>query len=270
VRRRQDGKGAGSMQWLSVADYAAMSAHGAARLYDVLAGGAPARRRVNVGLATGHTMIELYHLLAERLNRGRIRLDHVHTYHLDEYVDAGGRLVPADHPLSYRKYMRDHLFSRLDPALGFPEPHIHFPDPSDPARFDRELAAAGGLDLQLLGIGFNGHIGFNEPEDAAAVGVDVFAGRPSRVVELTARTRETNARVAAGGDLGIVPLRAVTMGMQPIVAAREILLLACFSEQQAPLQRMRQGRPTPELPASYLLPHPHATVVYTACNIHLI
>lgn len=254
------------MQWQAVADYQDLSEVGATLIYNAIV--ANDCKRFNLGLATGNTMISLYSLLAEKLNHNRIPLDKLHTYNLDEYVD-GGCAVPEDHLLSYRRYMRENLFCRFDAGLGFGEDNIHFPNPADPERFDRELAEAGGLDFQLLGIGFNGHIAFNEPEDASKVSVEAFADRPSRVIELTALTLETNARLTAGGDHGIVPHHAVTMGMKPILAAREILLLACFSEQQKPLQIMRNGSPTPQLPASYLLGHANATVIYTADKINL-
>ena len=121
--------------------------------------------------------------------------------------------------------------------------HIHFPDPACPAELDELIERLGGLDLQLLGIGFNGHIAFNEPMSEAEIGVEAFAALPTRVVDLTELTIETNARLTAGGDRTQVPRQAVTMGMRPILAAREILLLACFPEQQEPLSRMH-ARPS--------------------------
>ncbi|HEX2949978.1 MAG TPA: glucosamine-6-phosphate deaminase [Armatimonadota bacterium] len=257
------------MRWQVVADYSSMSAYGATCIYQAIVAAANAGTRFNLGLATGNTMIELYRVLADKLNRQQVSLENVHTYNLDEYVDDTGSAVPENHPLSYRKYMQDHLFSRFDAMLGFREDHIHFPDPCDPARFDRELSAAGGLNLQLLGIGFNGHIAFNEPESADVVSREIYAARPSRVIPLTPLTLATNARLTAGGNLDRMPRHAVTMGMASILGAREIMLLACFAEQQAPLQRMQTGSPTPELPASYLLTHANATIVYTADTIQL-
>lgn len=258
------------MHWQSVINYQEMTQFGAERIYNLLAEVANRDRRFNIGLATGNTMIELYHVLAEKLNRNKIRLDHLHTYNLDEYIDENGNTVSESHPLSYRKYMNENLFSRLDRSLGFTKSRIHFPNPHDPLFFDHELAAAGGLDFQLLGIGFNGHIAFNEPEKAEAISCMDFAALPSRIIELTALTLDTNARLTAGGKPEAVPSRAVTMGMKPILNARELLLLACFAEQAKPLRQMRKMRDAaPELPASYLLSHPNSTVVYTVDKINL-
>ncbi len=161
------------------------------------------------------------------------------------------------------------FFHRLDLKLGLNPENIHFPDPKYPGPFDARIRQLGGLDVQLLGIGFNGHIAFNEPMAESEISVEAFAALPTRVIDLTELTIDTNARLTADGDRSQVPRQAVTMGMTPILAAREVLLLACFAEQQEPLQRMRRGRPTPELPASYLLSHPNATVIYTGDKIRL-
>jgi len=257
------------LQWIRVDDYESMSAAGAARIAASLEPGLRAGRPVLLGLATGNTMLVLYRRLAELLSRRGLSLSQLHTFNLDEYVGADGRWVPEDHPLSYRAYMENNLFARLDPALGLNPDHIHFPDPANPAAVDDLIRQLGGLDLQLLGIGFNGHIAFNEPMAEAEIGVEAFAALPTRVIDLTELTIETNSRLTAGGDRTKVPRQAVTLGMKPILEAREILLLACFPEQQEPLGKMLRGRPTPELPASYLLNHPHSTIIYTGDTICL-
>ena len=256
------------MNWIKVKNYEEMSRMGAEKIYRVIAEKTKEGRRVNIGLATGNTMIRLYELLAELLNRNRIRLNLLHTWNLDEYAENSGSAVSAAHPLSYRKYMREHLFRRFDPALGFSETNIHFPDPAAPERFDHELESAGGTDLQLLGIGFNGHIAFNEPLEKTEISTEKFAELPRRLIRLKPLTIETNRRLTAEGE-DIVPEYAVTMGMKQILASRHLLLLACFPEQEKPLKQMRSGKPTPELPASYLLNRPDSEIVYCADVISL-
>ncbi len=256
------------MKWIKVENYEAMSQLGSEKIYQVIAEKTAQGKQVNIGLATGNTMIRLYELLAERLNRNRIPLQLLHTWNLDEYAQENGRAVPVTHPLSYRKYMTEHLFRRFDPALGFSEANIHFPDPASPERFDRALANAGGTDLQLLGIGFNGHIAFNEPMEKSEISVEEFAELPSRVIRLKELTIETNRRLTAEGR-DVVPEHAATMGMKQILASRHLLLLACFPEQEKPLKRMRSGEPTPELPASYLLNRPDSEIVYCTDVISL-
>lgn len=255
--------------WKKVDNYHAMSEYGAERIFQVIAKASQQGKRVNIGLATGNTMLELYPLLAKKLNQNKISLEGLHTYNLDEYVAGDGHPVSPKHPLSYQRYMQENLFQHLDATLGFTEIQRHFPDPVNPSGFDQALAQAGGLDLQLLGIGFNGHIAFNEPQSKMEISVADFAALPTRVIDLKPLTIATNARLTAGGDERLVPRQAVSMGMKPILAARTLLLLACFPEQTAPLQKICSGEVSPELPASYLLQHADAEIVYTADTITL-
>ncbi len=258
------------MNWLEVADYEEMSRYGAFRIGRIIRERTAEGKPVHIGLATGNTMLTLYRLLAEEMNRNGIDLRNFHTWHLDEYVGEDGHAVPPEHPLSYRKYMRENLFGRFDPRLGFTEDHAHFPSPENPGRFDDEFRAAGATDLQLLGIGFNGHIAFNEPQSSTEISAEEFAVLPTRVIPLKELTIQTNARLTADGSLDTVPKKAVTMGMKQILQAKELLLLACFREQEIPLKKMRTMKaPSPELPASYLLTAPASETVYTGDRIHL-
>jgi glucosamine-6-phosphate deaminase len=166
--------------------------------------------------------------------------------------------------------MHEMLFSKFDPALGFREENAHFPDPAAPEIYDPAIAAAGGLDLQLLGIGFNGHIAFNEPMREDEISADDFAALPTRVLPLSKETIAQNTKVTADGDASLVPRYAATMGMAPILAAKKCLLLACFEEQTVPLKAiMAKGAPTPLLPASYLWRHPDFRLIYTAGKVSL-
>ena len=254
----------------SVSDYAAMSSVGASILFEEAMRKLAKGERFNLGLATGNTMITLYDELADKFNRAKADLSLLSTWNLDEYASDDHTPVPHDHPLSYWKYMHEMLFSKFDPSLGFREENAHFPDPAAPTTYDPALAAAGGLDLQLLGIGFNGHIAFNEPMKEEEISVEEFGTLPTRVLPLSPETIAQNTAVTAGGDSSLVPRYAATMGMAPILAARKCLLLACFAEQTAPLKAiLAKGRPTPFLPASYLWAHPDFRLIYTADKIDL-
>ena len=250
-------------------NYASMSAIGASILFDEAMRKIVKGERYNLGLATGNTMIELYAQLAAKFNAARADLSLLSTWNLDEYSADGKSAVPHDHPLSYWKYMHEMLFSKFDPALGFREGNAHFPDPAAPEAYDPVIAAAGGLDLQLRGIGFNGHIAFNEPMREDEISVEAFAKLPTRTLPLSKETIEQNTHVTAGGDSSLVPRYAATMGMAPILAAKKCLLLACFEEQVAPLNAIiaRNGAPTPFLPASYLWRHPDFRLIYTADKV---
>ena len=259
-----------NMKVEKVPDYMTMSQRGAEIIYEAVTKALGEGKHFNLGLATGNTMIELYRILAEKLNENKIDLSRLQTWNLDEYASDESHAVPHDHPLSYWKYMHENLFDRFAPERNFKEAQAHFPDPADPGKFDRELEAAGGLDLQLLGIGFNGHIAFNEPEKEEDISVEEFGKLPTRVLPLTEETIAQNTALTAGGDRNLMPRFAATTGMKPILAAKKELLLACFAEQEEPLTRMISGnRATPELPASYLLKHADFTLIYTTDKIDL-
>ena len=253
-----------------IRDYAAMSSAGASILYEAAMRKLSRGERFNLGLATGNTMITLYDELAAKFNAAKADLSLLSTWNLDEYSLDGKCAVPHSHPLSYWKYMHEMLFSKFDPSLGFREENAHFPDPAAPETYDPAIAAAGGLDLQLLGIGFNGHIAFNEPMTEDEISVEDFAQLSTRVLPLSKETIDQNTAVTAGGDSSLVPRYAATMGMAPILAAKKCLLLACFEEQTAPLKAIiAKDRPTPFLPASYLWRHPDFRLIYTADKITL-
>jgi glucosamine-6-phosphate deaminase len=257
------------MRWISVENYGKMSRYGAERLFVVIADRLSSGQQVNVGMATGNTMLKLYAVLAGMLNKSGLDLSRLTTFNLDEYVDENGNNLFLYHPLSYRKYMTDNFFDLLDPYRGFKWENMFFPDAAEPDAYDNLIDQCGGLDIQLLGIGFNGHIGFNEPISETEISKAIFAALPSHIVTLDDRTIQTNAQLTAGDDLDAVPRQAVTMGMKSILKAKEIILLACFAEQAEALEKIKTGAITPELPASFLLEHKATEIVYTADKIKL-
>jgi glucosamine-6-phosphate deaminase len=195
-----------------------------------------------LGLPTGRTPIKLYHELGALHARGVADFSRVTTFNLDEFLGIG-----PDHPGSYRAFMQEHLFSRIN----VPDDRINIlnggaADPAaECARYERAIADAGGIDLQLLGIGTNGHIGFNEPARE-------LAGKTHRVV-LKASTRRSNAALFGGTDA--VPREALSMGMATILRARRIILIATGKSKAGCVQRMLNGVITTRMPASFLQLH---------------
>jgi glucosamine-6-phosphate deaminase len=195
-----------------------------------------------LGLATGSTPVGIYASLVRRYAAGLVRFRDVTTFNLDEYVG-----LPADHPESYFSYMRKHLFDAVDAA---PErcflPNGNAPDlAAECARYDALLAAAGRIDLQLLGIGHNGHIGFNEPDHALLSG--------THIVQLKASTREANARFF--DSLDEVPTHALTMGIGAILKAQSILLVVRGEDKAEIVHRALTGPIATDCPASLLQTH---------------
>jgi glucosamine-6-phosphate deaminase len=205
-----------------------------------------ARGRAVLGLATGNTPVPIYERLVAMHRSGELPFSGVSTYNLDEYYP----ISPAD-PNSYRSYMDRHLFRHVDLAPN----RTHVLDGTVPeafaaehaALFDRMIAAEGGLDFQLLGVGRNGHIGFNEPTQMP---VDEARALPTRLVVLHPVTLADAA--ADFGGAAKVPLRALTVGVAPILAARSILVLAFGARKAESVSRALTGPMTAELPASLL------------------
>lgn len=208
-----------------------------------------ARPDAVLGLATGSTPVATYRLLVERHEAGTgPAYDAVRVFLLDEYVG-----LPIGHPQSYRST----IARELTDALGIPAAAVHAPDP-DPSllpgagtRYEADLVAAGGVDLQLLGIGTDGHLAFNEPGSSL--------GSITRLKTLTDQTRRDNARFF--DDLDGVPRHALTQGLGTILRARHLLLLATGATKAPAVAAAVEGPLTASCPASVLQLHPHATVL---------
>ena len=197
-----------------------------------------------LGGATGSTPLGLYAELVRLNKAGEISFKDASSFNLDEYVGLDGT-----HDQSYRYFMDHNLFDHID----IDKSRTRVPsgiDVSDPAAYDNEIEAAGGVDLQLLGIGNNGHIGFNEPGTPF--------GSLTHIVELTESTREANKRFFKSIDE--VPTHAVTMGVKTVMQAHSIILMAIGPAKAPIMKEMLQGPVTENVPASVLQLHPDVTV----------
>ncbi len=201
------------------------------------------------GLATGSTPIALYQRLVADHQRGELTFKRTTTFNLDEYIGIG-----ADSKQSYRSFMYEQLFRHIDIDLAntyLPE----CPEGENPrvvgAAYEKKIAAAGGIDLQILGIGSNGHIGFNEPSSSLA--------SRTRVKTLTPRTVLDNSRMFDAGEFQ--PQLAITMGIATIMEARHILLLATGSQKAESVRKTIEGPITAMCPASALQMHQHTAVI---------
>jgi glucosamine-6-phosphate deaminase len=196
-----------------------------------------------LGLPTGRTPIRLYHELGSLHKNSQADCSRATTFNLDEFVG-----VTRDDPGSYYTFMREHLFSRVNLHPS----RINFLDGSAPdldaecRRYEHAIAAAGGIDLQLLGIGTNGHIGFNEPA-RELVG-------PTHRVRLKESTRRSNAALF-GGEVARVPKEALSMGVATILKAKRIVLIATGKSKARCVELVLNGPITTKLPASFLQVH---------------
>ena len=201
-----------------------------------------------LGLATGSTPLGTYSNLIDWYKKGDLDFSQVSSVNLDEY-----RGLPADNDQSYRYFMKTNLFDQvnIDQSRTY-VPNGMEPDSDKACRdHDNIINELGGIDLQLLGLGLNGHIGFNEPADEFPKG--------THCVDLTQSTIEANSRFFASIDE--VPTQAYTMGIQSIMLAKKILIIASGANKAEIIARAFLGPVTPEVPASILQMHPDVTLV---------
>jgi len=225
-------------------DYNAMSRRAAA----IIAAQVVSKPDCVLGLATGSTPIGAYQQLVKWHQQGDLSFHEVRSVNLDEYVG----LAPT-HDQSYRWFMQHNLFDHVDILPG----NTNVPSglaedaAAECARYEAVVKSLGYADLQLLGLGNNGHIGFNEPGDAFEL--------ETHVVDLTERTIEANARFFASAD--DVPKQALTMGIGTIMHARSILVVASGADKADAVRKTVQGPVTPDVPASILQLHPNVVVI---------
>ena len=199
-----------------------------------------------LGLATGSTPLGLYAELVRRYQAGEIDFSLARSFNLDEYYP-----IKKGHPQSYNYFMRENLFSKVNFASSrLPDGEADDPQ-GECDKYDAEIKAAGGIDLQILGIGLNGHIGFNEP--AVSYSMSTY------LTELTESTLAANSRFFSEGEFQ--PKSALTMGFGAIFNARSILLLISGASKASIAKKLFEGRIHTDIPACLLLLHPDVTVI---------
>lgn len=232
------------MNLIKVKDYQEMSNEACKKVLEKM----KELERPVLGLATGSTPVGMYERLIEEFKNNRISFKNVITFNLDEYVG-----LTKDNPASYHYFMMDKLFNHVDMPLE----NIHIPNgvaedlQQECLRYEEMIREAGGIDLQILGIGLNGHIGFNEPGTK-------FTSR-THVVKLTESTRQANSRFF--NSIDEVPTEAITMGIETIMESKEIILLVSGENKADTVARLLSGQITEEFPASVLHKHENVTVI---------
>ncbi len=202
--------------------------------------------------------VDQFPILAQKINEQRVSCARTVLINMDEYLTDADEWVPAGHPLSFRGYMERAFYSLLDPELAPPLENRVFPDPAKPEQMGELINKRGGIDACFGGIGINGHLAFNEPpEPGKTMPVDEFAGLPTRVLNLSRETRTINS-VTVGGELAMIPRRAITIGMKEILASRRLRFYCNRPWQSAVVRRALHGPITSACPASLLRRHPDA------------
>ena len=210
-----------------------------------------------LGLATGSSPISTYKNLIKKYENGDLDFSRCYAANLDEYVG-----LTKDNDQSYAYFMYENLFKHVNIKME----NTNIPDGTEKdaakecARYDAVIKALGGVDLQLLGIGHNGHVGFNEPADCFAKGTNI--------IDLTQSTIDANTRFFARKE--DVPTQAYTMGIKTIMSAKKILLVANGKGKADAIYKTVCGPVTPEVPASILQLHPDVTIVADEAALSLL
>ena len=234
------------MKFITVKTYEELSKKAA----DIIAAQIILKNDCVLGLATGSSPVGTYKNLIKKVENGEISFKNVTSVNLDEYVGLDG-----GHDQSYRYFMNDNLFDHVD----IDKSKTYVPNgcaedlDTEGEAYDELIKSLGGIDLQLLGIGLDGHIGFNEPDD--------FFTAATHSVTLVPSTIEANSRFYASKD--DVPKSAITMGMMSIMQAKRILMVANGKAKLDIIKKAMEGPVDPKVPASILQLHPDVTVIYS-------
>jgi len=208
--------------------------------------------------------VQQYPILVELCNRERISWRDVYTFNMDEYCDWQGRAIPREHPLSFEGFMHRVLFSRLEPALAIPPDHVHFPDPVNLDAISRRIEALGGIDTCYGGVGYHGHVAFNEPPASRwfSPSIEAFRGSLTRLVPLAPDSMVMNSIRNTGGDSTHFPQMGVTLGMRDILSARRVRMYCPGGEWQRHILRIAcLGEPDVDYPVTLLQDHPDYLLV---------
>ena len=234
------------MNFIKVKTYEELSTLASA----IICGQVALKPRCVLGLATGSSPLGTYKKIIEKNKAGEVDFSKVKSINLDEYVG-----LSSDHEQSYRYFMNNNLFKHINIDIN----NTYVPNgcatdvEAECKAYDALIEKLGGIDLQLLGIGYDGHIGFNEP--------DTYFEKATHKVALDSSTIEANSRFFASRD--DVPVNAITMGIGGIMSAKRVLLIANGKGKSDIIEKAFFGPITPNVPASILQLHPDLTVIYS-------
>ena len=207
--------------------------------------------------------VDQFPILADLINQKKVPCKNTVFINMDEYLTDEGEWVPPTHPLSFRAFMEKQFYRWIHKKLAPPLENRVFPHPHDPDGIERIVNGRGGVDACFGGIGINGHLAFNEPPGPGeTTTVEHFATRPTRVLNLSRETRTINS-VTVGGEISIIPQRAITVGMKEILASRRLRFYCNRPWQSAVVRRALHGPITAACPASLLRTHSDVTVTIT-------
>ena len=204
-----------------------------------------------------------YPIFAEIVNKEKIDCRNLWTFNMDEYLDWKGRVIPEGHPMSFRGCMKGLLWSRIDEGLRMPEGQMYFPHPQRIDELDEKLDELGGADICYAGVGYHGHVAFNEPIISRwyKVSEEEFLNARTHILTIADDTFVINSVREAGGNCEIIPPFAITIGMKDIMASKHIEgVFYCGQWQRTVFRRTLFQEPTIEYPGTFLKRHPDFSI----------
>jgi glucosamine-6-phosphate deaminase len=210
-----------------------------------------------------------YRKVVEISNRERLSWKDVHTFNMDEFLDWQGRPIPTSHPLSFEGFMRREVFDQLDSKIRIPDCNAFFPHPFRIDEISERIQAVGGIDCCFGGIGYHGHVAFNEPPLSRwhRISVEQLRSSLTRVVVLADDSILNQSIHCAGGSSAAIPPMAVTLGMKDILASRKIRLYCAAGERHRAIFRISvAGMVSIDYPSTLVQGHPDAEVVTDAAT----
>lgn len=244
---------------------AQLYAHLARHMADVVIANNRQGARTAMILPVGPT--QQYPLLADIINRERIDCRNLFTFNMDEYLDWKGYPIPESHPMSFRACMKNMLWSRIDSNLRLPLTQMYFPDPRRLEEMDAAFDRYGPADVCYAGVGYHGHVAFNEGIVSRwhKIPEDEFLAARTHIVAIADDTFVINSVREAGGNCEIIPPFAVTIGMKDILAAKHIEgVFYCGEWQRTVFRRTLFQEPTVEYPGTFLKQHPDFSIAIDA------
>jgi glucosamine-6-phosphate deaminase len=208
-----------------------------------------------------------YPLFAEMVNASSLKLDRLHVFHMDDFLDWQARPLPVEHPFSLKGSMLRNFYGLLDANHVIPQEHRHFPDVYRPDALSDELAAVGGADTVWGGVGYRGHVAFNEPPRSPwhVVGLQQFIESKTRIVPLNEDTLIALSQRSAGGCSQVIPPFGITIGMSDLLAGRRVRLFTATGAWKQTVVRVAAfSRPSTDYPVTLFADHPNASLLVDA------
>ena len=205
-----------------------------------------------------------YKIFADIVNKEGISLKNVHVFHMDDLLDWETRPLPLNHPLSYQGWMRRAFYDPIDPSLAIPEEQRHFPTPFDIDSVSRAIEACGGTDAMYTGVGYHGHIAYNEPpyDPWRTITEEEFLNSKSRILPINVDTTIAVSQREMGGCSHIVPPLGITIGMKDMLSAKRIRLLSITGSWKRTVLRIALfGPQTIEYPVTFVQRHPDSMLI---------